>query len=200
MQCRSDAVVMELPELKGHRRRDYWLAIIREILYAHRFIRKFHITGVEREETLMKTIFGTVRMQSLKDMMTSTTPICFEEGLMFNACDQLPGGDIILETLATTQICKSATGCEMSATTMASSFGFVCGKTSEINIVGDLTVGELTPLEKAVKESRSSYKMVANAQATVDGVKVQGIDTNLAVMKVLLFFFFSFTWFLHWFY
>ncbi|KAJ0898119.1 hypothetical protein HanRHA438_Chr08g0353261 [Helianthus annuus] len=87
----SEAVVMELPELKGHNRRDYWLAVIREILYAHRFIRKFQISGV------------------------------------------------------------------------------------------------LTPLEKAVKESRSTYKMVASAQAAVDGVKVEGIDTNLAVMKELLF-------------
>ncbi|KAI3802302.1 hypothetical protein L1987_30432 [Smallanthus sonchifolius] len=183
----SEAVVMELPELKGHSRRDYWLAIIREIIYAHRFIRKFQITGVEREEMLLKTVFGIIRMQSLKDMMTSATPLCFETGLMFNACDQLPGGDRILETLATTQISKSVASGGMSATAMASSLGFVFGKTSEMNIVGDVSVGELTPLERAVKESRSTYKMVANAQATVDGVKVQGIDTNLAVMKELLF-------------
>ncbi|XP_076912991.1 uncharacterized protein LOC143571459 [Bidens hawaiensis] len=177
----SEAVVMELPELKGHNRRDYWLAVIREVLYSHRFIRKFQITGVQREETLLKTIFGILRIQALKDMMTSATPLSFEAGLMFNACDQLPGGDRILETLATTQICKSGAG------TTGSSLGFVFGKSSEVNIVGDVSVGELTPLEKAVKESRSTYKMVANAQAAVDGVKVQGIDTNLAVMKELLF-------------
>ncbi|KAD6454119.1 hypothetical protein R6Q59_015913 [Mikania micrantha] len=178
----SDPVVMELPELKGHSRRDYWLAIIREILYAHMFIRKFQITGVEREETLTKTIFGIIRMQSLKDMMTSATPLCFEAGLMFNACDQLPGGDRILETFATTQTATS------SSTTIGSGsgsgLGSVFGKT---NIVGDVIVGELTPLEKAVKESRSTYKMVASAQAAVDGVKVEGIDTNLAVMKELLY-------------
>ncbi|XP_024992122.1 uncharacterized protein LOC112525999 isoform X4 [Cynara cardunculus var. scolymus] len=145
----SDAIVMELPELKGHARRDYWLAIIREILYAHRFIRKFQITGVERDEILLKTIFGILRVQALKDI-SSAIPLSFEAGLMFNVCDQLPGGDRILETIAT-------------------------------------SVGELTPLEKAVKESRSNYKMVTNAQAAVDGVKVEGIDTNLAVMKELIF-------------
>ncbi|KAJ0764920.1 hypothetical protein HanPI659440_Chr08g0297581 [Helianthus annuus] len=181
----SEAVVMELPELKGHNRRDYWLAVIREILYAHRFIRKFQISGVEREETLLKTILGIIRMQALKDMMTSATPLSFEAGLMFNACDQLPGGDRILETLATIHLRKSGTSGGMSATTMASSLGIVFGKSSEI--VGDVSVGELTPLEKAVKESRSTYKMVASAQAAVDGVKVEGIDTNLAVMKELLF-------------
>lgn len=192
----SEAVIMELPELKGHTRRDYWLAIIREILYAHKFIRKYEITGCERDEILMKTIFGILRIQVLKDM-SSAKPLCFEAGLMFNACDQLPGGDLILETLAmiltdrNNNNTKVTSGMySVSATTTASSLGFVFGTSSSNDygvILGDVCVGELTPLEKAVQDSRSSYKMVANAQATVDGVKVEGIDTNLAVMKELLF-------------
>lgn len=189
----SEAIVMELPELKGHTRRDYWLAIIREILYAHKFIRKFQITGFEKDEILLKTVFGILRIQALKDM-SSTVPLSFEAGLMFNVCDQLPGGDRILETLAAMSIADSDKGImgmhSVSASTMASSLGFVFGTASDVSngiTVGDVCVGELTPLEKAVKESRSSYKMVANAQAAVDGVKVEGIDTNLAVMKELLF-------------
>ncbi|XP_024992120.1 uncharacterized protein LOC112525999 isoform X2 [Cynara cardunculus var. scolymus] len=197
----SDAIVMELPELKGHARRDYWLAIIREILYAHRFIRKFQITGVERDEILLKTIFGILRVQALKDI-SSAIPLSFEAGLMFNVCDQLPGGDRILETIATRSTTReldrnsntmSTSGMySISASTMASSLGFVFGTSSNVPnksgiIVGDVSVGELTPLEKAVKESRSNYKMVTNAQAAVDGVKVEGIDTNLAVMKELIF-------------
>ncbi|KAL7586499.1 hypothetical protein Lser_V15G40886 [Lactuca serriola] len=195
----SEAIVMELPELKGHTRRDYWLAIIREILYAHRFIRKFQITGIEKDETLLKTVFGILRVQALKDMSSSSIPLSFEAGLMFNVCDQLPGGDRILETIADMSICRddvksSEKGMySISASTMASSLGFVFGTSCNVVneaggiTVGDVCVGELTPLEKAVKESRSTYKMVANAQATVDGVKVEGLDTNLAVMKELLF-------------
>lgn len=53
-------------------------------------------------------------------------------------------------------------------------------------IVGEIAVGEMTVLEKAVRDARSSYENVVLAQATVDGVKVDGIDTNLAVMKELL--------------
>jgi len=37
---------MEFPELTGHSRRDYWLAIIEEILCVHQFIRKFHLEDV----------------------------------------------------------------------------------------------------------------------------------------------------------
>lgn len=193
---------MELPELKGHARRDYWLAILREVLYAHKFIRKFKIKGVERDEALLKAIFGIIRMQALTHM-NSTIPLCYEEGLMFNACDQLPGGDRILETIASMLTSKepernnnntggkSGNGKGMysvSATTMASSLGSVFGANSNnqsLITVGEITVGEMTPLEKAVGESRSNYKMVADAQATVDGAKVEGLDTNLAVLKVL---------------
>ncbi|XP_023740564.1 uncharacterized protein LOC111888666 [Lactuca sativa] len=200
----SDPVVMELPELKGHARRDYWLAILREVLYAHKFIRKFKIKGVERDEALLKAIFGIIRMQALTHM-NSTIPLCYEEGLMFNACDQLPGGDRILETIASMLTSKepernnnntggkSGNGKGMysvSATTMASSLGSVFGANSNnqsLITVGEITVGEMTPLEKAVGESRSNYKMVADAQATVDGAKVEGLDTNLAVLKELLF-------------
>ncbi|KAM7482993.1 hypothetical protein LguiB_007576 [Lonicera macranthoides] len=197
----SEPVVMEFPELKGHTRRDYWLAIIREILYVHRFIQKFQLTGVERDEALLKAILGILRVQALKEL-SSTVPLCCEALLMFNVCDQLPGGDLILETLATMSTSReleqsnnSISGGGMysiSALAMASNLGFVFGTSSNVSneaglVVGEITVGEMTSLEKAVKESRSSHKKVVLAQATVNGVKVDGIDTNLAVMKELLF-------------
>ncbi|CAH9084814.1 unnamed protein product [Cuscuta epithymum] len=196
----QDPVVMEFPELKGHTRRDYWLAIIREILYVHRFIKKFQITGIEREEALLKAIFGILRVQALKETSsTSIDALSYEDLLMFNVCDQLPGGDVILETLANRSNARelertSSPKCRrvvhsISPLTMASNLGFVFGSVSsnEMGIsVGEIVVGEVTPLERAVKESRTNHKKLVSAQASVDGVKVDGIDTNLAVMKELL--------------
>ncbi|GFS33129.1 heat-inducible transcription repressor [Actinidia rufa] len=194
----SEPVVMEFPELKGHTRRDYWLAIIREILYVHRFINKFQITGVEHDEALLKATLGIVRVQALKEI-SSATPICYESLLMFNLCDQLPGGDLVLEALAKMSSSRALDRTNsnpgggihsVSALSMASNLGFMFGTTSNVNeaglCVGEITVGERTPLERAVKESITNHKKVVLAQATVDGVKVDGIDTNLAVMKELL--------------
>lgn len=191
-------VIMEFPELKGHSRRDYWLAIIKEILYAHRFIRKFQITGVERDEALLKATLGILRLQALKDL-SNGSPLCPEALLLFNLCDQLPGGDVILETLANMSSSreleqeygsKSRGMYSISALAMASNLGFVFGTSPPINegrlAVGDISVGEMTPLERAIKESRRNHKKVVMAQASVDGVKVDGIGTNLAVMKELL--------------
>ncbi|KAJ9187282.1 hypothetical protein P3X46_002756 [Hevea brasiliensis] len=196
----SEPVVMEFPELKGHSRRDYWLAIIREILYVHRFINKFQITGVEREEALSKAILGILRLQAIQDI-SSVNSVRFESLLTFNLCDQLPGGDLILETLASmssmrelerTNNYKAGGGMNsISSLAMLSNLGFVFGtSSSDANgaalAVGEIAVGEMSSLERAVKESRNSYKKVVLAQETVDGVKVDGIDTNLAVMKELL--------------
>lgn len=194
-----EPVVMEFPELKGHSRRDYWLAVIREILLVHRFMHKFQITGVERDEVLMKAILGILRVHALREI--SSMPVCCETLLMFNVCNQLPGGDRILEKLASMTTRKgertteAKAGIDMysiSALSVASNLGFSVGTSSDSPtkrdlVVGEIAVGGLSPLKKAVEESKSSYKKVVLAQATVDGVKVDGIDTNMAVMQELLF-------------
>ncbi|GKV39433.1 hypothetical protein SLEP1_g47199 [Rubroshorea leprosula] len=196
----SEPVAIELPELKGHTRRDYWLAIIREILYVHRFINKFHIKGVERDEALSKAVLGILRMQAIQEISSSSS-VHFESLLMFNLCDQLPGGDLILETLANMSTSReldrtnnSAAGSQtysISALATVSNLGFMFGSSltnpSETGlVVGEVAVGEMSLLEKAVKESRDNYQKVLQAQGSVDEVKVDGIDTNLAVMKELL--------------
>ncbi|KAL1318525.1 uncharacterized protein LOC107644290 isoform X1 [Arachis ipaensis] len=197
----SEPVVLEFPELKGHARRDYWLAIIREILNVHKFISNYRIKGTARDEALWKAVLGVLRLQAIQDI-GSVTPIQHDALLLFNFCDQLPGGDLILETLANTSNLKESdrqngfkavSGMySVSALDMVSNLGFVFGSSpnssNENTIsVGEISVGALTPLEIAVKESKNNYKKVVSAQATVDGVKVDGIDTNLAVMKELLF-------------
>lgn len=128
---------------------------------------------------------------------------------MYNLCDQLPGGDLILETLANmstfremdrTNNCKGGGGMySISALDMVSNLGFVFGTSSNNSnkaglLVGEIAVGELTSLERAVKESKNNYEKVVLAQATVDGVKVDGIDTNLAVMKVVVMLIKDFLW------
>ncbi|KHG28128.1 Heat-inducible transcription repressor HrcA [Gossypium arboreum] len=196
----SEPAIIEFPELKGHTRRDYWLAVIREILYVHRFINKFHITGIEKDDALSKAILGILRVQAIQEISSSST-VCFESLLMFNLCDKLPGGDLILETLANmsssrgldwgNNIVASGGMYSISALTTVSNLGVMFGSSSNNPseaglLVGELAVGEMSSLERAVKESRENYKKVVLAQETVNGVKADGIDTNLAVMKELL--------------
>lgn len=164
----------------------------------HRFINKFQIKGVERDEAVSKAVLGILRLQAIQEI-SSAAPLRCESLLTFNLCDQLPGGDLILETLANMstlkeldRMNKSNSGGGMysiSALDMVSNLGFVFNTTSNYPnatglLVGEITVGEMTSLERAVKESKNDYEKVVVAQKTIDGVKVEGIDTNLAVMKV----------------
>ncbi|KAF8116649.1 hypothetical protein N665_0015s0026 [Sinapis alba] len=192
-----EPVVMEFPELKGHTRRDYWLALIREVLYVHRYINKFKIvTGVAKDEAISKAVLGILRVQAIQELGL-TNPVRYENLLPFNLCDELPGGDHILETLAemsssrvldSTNKTKEGTLYSISASDMLSQLGLVFGSSprSSSLVVGEVVVGDVNPLEKAVKQSRKNYEKVVLAQETVNGVKVDGIDTNLAVMKELL--------------
>ncbi|XP_039045261.1 uncharacterized protein LOC120184993 [Hibiscus syriacus] len=196
----SEPAIIGFPELKGHTRRDYWLAIIREVLYVHRFINKFNIIGIEKDDALSKAVLGILRVQAVQEISSSSS-VRFESLLVFNLCDQLPGGDLVLETLANMSssreldrgknVATSGGMYSISALTMASNLGFMFGSSSNNPseaglLVGELAVGEISLMERAIKESRENYKKVVLAQETVDGVKVDGIDTNVAVMKELL--------------
>ncbi|XP_022134973.1 uncharacterized protein LOC111007092 [Momordica charantia] len=196
----SEPVVIEFPELKGHTRRDFWLAIILEVFYVHRFIHKFQIKGIQRSEALSRAVLGIVRLQAIQDICSTASLRC-ESLLMFNLCDQLPGGDFILETLAnmsdmkesdrTSKSSREKGMYSISALDIVSQLGFGMGTASNDSnenelLVGDIAVGKMTPLERAVKESKNNYEKVVMAQETVDGAKVDGIDTNLAVMKELM--------------
>ncbi|CAH2036181.1 unnamed protein product [Thlaspi arvense] len=197
--ARPEPVVMEFPELKGHTRRDYWLAIIREVLYVHRYINKFKIiSGVAKDEAISKAVLGILRVQAIQELGLAN-PVRYESLLPFNLCDELPGGDHVLETLAEmsssrvldrTNKAKEGTLYSISASDMVSQLGLMFGSSPRGNssslVVGEVVVGDVNPLERAVKQSRKNYEKVVLAQETVNGVKVDGIDTNLAVMKELL--------------
>ncbi|CAA6665335.1 unnamed protein product [Spirodela intermedia] len=193
----SEPVVLEFPELTGHSRRDYWMAILQEVHYAHKFIRKYQIRGVEREETLSRAVLAILRLQALEELYPAIA-LRNESLLMFNLTYQLPGGDVILETLASMAASRESDRTNrpspqggmnsMSTLTIFSNLGFSPrGASRDGLLVGEIVVGEMSSLERAVRNSRNNFKAVESAQASVNGVKVEGINNNLAVMKELLY-------------
>lgn len=171
------------------------MAILQEVHYAHKFIRKYQIRGVAREETLSRAVLSILRLQALEELYPAIA-LRNESLLMFNLTYQLPGGDVILETLASMAASRESDRTNrqssqggmhsMSALTIFSSLGFSPrGASRDGLLVGEIVVGEMSPLERAVRDSRNNFKAVESAQASVNGVKVEGINNNLAVMKVL---------------
>ncbi|CAA0839055.1 Plant protein of unknown function (DUF639 [Striga hermonthica] len=206
----AEPVYLEFPEFKGCSRRDYWLDICLEILRAHKFIRKYNLKGNQQFEALARAVLGIFRFRAVREAFHVSSS-SYKTLLCFNLAESLPGGDMILEILSgrltlissTTsagyhdfrQRSPSANRQQLSPAALMTlvRLKIVSSQDSQQNIeatyhqAGDIAVGETNPLEAVVKQLKQDTGMAEAAQATVDQVKVEGIDTNLAVMKELLF-------------
>ncbi|KZV55109.1 hypothetical protein F511_32365 [Dorcoceras hygrometricum] len=202
----AEPVYLEFPEFKGCSRRDYWLDICLEILRAHKFIRKFNLKGIQKSEALARAVLGIFRYRAVRDAFHISSSN-YKTLLCFNLAESLPGGDLILETLSSLlSLISGRVGQDhvRSSPTAKKRHMFPAAllTLSRLGIVhpekmdmlgevtyygGDVCVGESNPLETVVKQLKQDTGRAEAAQATVDQVKVEGIDTNLAVMKELLF-------------
>ncbi|KAG4152907.1 hypothetical protein ERO13_D04G149900v2 [Gossypium hirsutum] len=195
----TEPVYFEFPEFKGNFRRNFWLDISLEILYSHRFARKNNFKETQQSEVLARAILGIYRYRALREAFQFFSSQ-YKTLLSFNLAESLPGGDVILETLASRlallnvdnspHTVKNPPTSSPFSLLALSQLGFIPQKNAildgEALIVGDFCVGETNPLETAVKQSISDTGRAEAAQATVNQVKVEGIETNLAVMKELL--------------
>ncbi|KAK7390763.1 hypothetical protein VNO78_18826 [Psophocarpus tetragonolobus] len=202
----AEPVYFEFPEFKANLRRDYWLDISLEILRAHKFIRKYYLKEVQKSEVLARAVFGIFRYRAVREAFRFFSSH-YKTLLTFNLAETLPRGDIILETMSNSLTNLTAVSGKrdihatvdtrrqlaVSPVAVMSLFylGFKSKKVADIceetTVVSDIRVGEIHPLELAVKKSLQDTGKAEAAQATVDQVKVEGIDTNVAVMKELLF-------------
>lgn len=204
--CKStgtpEPLIFEFPEFTGHSRRDYWLAIVRELICAHQFIRKYQLEEMGEVEAISRAVLGIARLRATREIIHGL-PFNCESLLTFLTCEELPGGDLIMEAIARTfqtgdtssnranGILEKSPLYARSAAAALTSLGSPSstrpGTVEGATIpVGEFFIGELNAVEKAVLQSRDNSKRVELAKSTIDGVKVDGIDTNLAVLKELM--------------
>lgn len=206
ISCKSTAIpepfVFEFPEFTGHARRDYWLAIVRELICVHQFTRKYQLDESGIAEALSKAVLGIARLRATREV-NHCLPSKPESLLTFLSGEDLPGGDLIMEEVARTlqtgdnamQGRNGITGkgrlyARSAVATLANLGASASRKQANVEEaalpVGEFLIGDLNPLEKAVAQSRDSSRRVELAKSTIDGVKVDGIGMNMAVMKELL--------------
>ncbi|XP_074344863.1 uncharacterized protein LOC141683948 isoform X2 [Apium graveolens] len=198
----TEPVYFEFTEFKGNSRRDYWLDICLEILNAHKFIRKYNLKQIQLSEALARAALGILRYRAVKEAFQNF-PSSYKTLLCFNLAESLPGGYTILQTLSSRLSLLNASSSKPDSVRSPRQIRYpilhltLCRHeitrnefdmdTEELQHVGDVCVGEINPLEMAVKQSKQDIGRAEAARETVDQVKVEGIDTNLAVMKELIF-------------
>ncbi|KAL8157756.1 hypothetical protein AgCh_002455 [Apium graveolens] len=202
----TDPVYFEFTEFKGSSRRDYWLDIILEILNAHKFIRMYNLKKIQKSEALARAALGILRYRAVKEAFQNF-PSNYKSLLCFNLAESLPGGYTILQTLSSRLSLLDDSSSQRDSVKSPRAnrqlkhpishltlcrHGIILENEvgidkEEIQQVGDVCVGEINPLEMAVKQSKQDTGRAEAARATVDQVKVEGIDTNIAIMQELLF-------------
>ncbi|XP_074274829.1 uncharacterized protein LOC141598900 isoform X2 [Silene latifolia] len=202
-----EPVFLEFPEFKGSSRRDYWLDITLEILRAHKFTRKYSLKGIQESEAIARAILGIFRCRAVREAFHFFSSH-YKSLLVFNLAENLPGGDAILEILASCLLrigaCsaqadisgssfteKKLVECPVSLVTL-SVLGLTLDKDVEFDskatyLRGYVCVGETNQLEAAVKQLKMDTGKAEAAQLTVNQVKVDGIDANFVIMRELLF-------------
>ncbi|XP_027154242.1 uncharacterized protein LOC113754101 [Coffea eugenioides] len=201
-----EPVFFEFPEFKGSSRRDYWLDISLEILRAHRFTRKYNLKGYQKNEALARATLGILRYRAIREVFHIFSSN-YKTVLCFNLAESLPGGDMILENLSDRFALVKSGAVRRDVLALSNvkkqmilpvslltlgRLGIISCKEEGMNTEatfgqGDICVGEISPLESAVKQLKQNTGRAEAAQATVDQVKVEGIHTNLAVMEELLY-------------
>lgn len=203
----SEPVFFEFPQFKGHTRRDYWFAIIKEVLHAHKFIRKYRLASFQKAEALSVATLGVLRYRTVKEGF-HILPAHFKTTLAFNLAEKLPKGDKILEALygqlkqhnprgsqdfgqSSSNELMLADPFPLSAYTMVR-MGLLTLQEEDNHeerdfTVGGVQIGGTSSVQMALERAVGYSGRVEAARATLDQVKVEDIDTNVAVLKELLF-------------
>ncbi|KAK8456397.1 hypothetical protein SEVIR_3G016700v4 [Setaria viridis] len=205
----TEPVFFEFPQFKGHTRRDYWFAVIKEVLHAHKFIRKYRLGSFQKAEALSVATLGILRYRTVKEGF-HILPAHFKTTLAFNLAEKLPKGDKILEAMYVQlkQHCPNFRGSQdfgqsssdelmladpfpLSAYSMVT-MGLLTLKEEDNPeerdfAVRDVQIGGTSSMQMALERSVGYSGRVEAARATLDQVKVEDIDTNVAVLKELLY-------------
>ncbi|KAH7295889.1 hypothetical protein KP509_27G069800 [Ceratopteris richardii] len=198
----EDPIMFEFLDLVGSTRREYWLALIQEVKDCHMFIRKYRLDESCQAEAISRAILGIIRLQAIRDSI-QILPSKPGGLLTFSSAeDFLRWGDLVSEALARTIKDASIHRTEEEEESFSEKMsGYIKVPSSSVKMLHSLALwreykhseviyrvrpGELTSLEKIVKEAAASSKQTQKVKALEEEAKLDGVGINIAVMNELL--------------
>eukprot|EP00268_Persea_americana_P009208 TRINITY_DN13655_c1_g1_i2.p1 TRINITY_DN13655_c1_g1~~TRINITY_DN13655_c1_g1_i2.p1 ORF type:complete len:365 (+),score=44.94 TRINITY_DN13655_c1_g1_i2:100-1194(+) len=172
-------------------RRDLWLALTKEVILLHQFLSKMNIESpLQSWEMHARTILGIIRLHAAREMLKLSPPVP-NNFLIFALFDELPKGDYVLE-----ELCSGLK--KMNTLHPCSANSILKGLNMSHPIVSNIEVEEgfeehfdakeevRTSLETTIEQVREEAKEVCIAEASVEGLKEEGISEAVAVLMELL--------------
>lgn len=171
-------------------RRNHWLALIKEIILLHRFLRKFKVDSPSGSwEMHARTILGIIRLHAAREMLRISPPVP-KKFLIFDLLDELPKGDYVLEELAGS-LKKVDVGHPCSASSILRSLNIslmpvpaeVVKEINDSNRIPGQT-DSVSSLGNAIDQAREEAKEIEKAKATVEELKGEGVGNSVQVLMV----------------
>ncbi|KAK8589822.1 hypothetical protein V6N12_024213 [Hibiscus sabdariffa] len=189
------AVLLEFPEITSSTRRDHWLALTKEILLMHNFLSDFEVEcPIQAWEMHSRTILSIIRLHAAREMLRICPPSP-TNFLIFALYEELPKGDYVLEQLAQSlKEVDSGQPCSASSILRKLNLPEQIISSFEVKRVSEVSktiaVGkdddDKTSLETAINQARKEGRGVAEARATVEGLKEEGISESAIILTELL--------------
>lgn len=171
-------------------RRDHWLALIKEILFLHRFLRKFKVDSPSGSwEMHVRTILGIIRLHAAREMLRISPPVP-KNFLIFDLLDELPKGDYVVEALAES-LKKVDAGHPCSASSILRSLNIspMPVPTEAVKEIDDnnripVQTDNVSSLGNAINQAREKAKEIEKAKASVEELKGEGMGNSVQVLMV----------------
>ncbi|KAL3644128.1 hypothetical protein CASFOL_012060 [Castilleja foliolosa] len=187
----QEGIVLEFPEMTSSTRRDHWLALIKEIMFLHKFLSKFKMDStLQVWEIHSRTILGIIRLHAAREMLRISPPLP-QNFLIFALLEGLPKGDYVLQEFA--ESLKQFSGghpCSASSILRNLNVSKACAPCLEREKVsgdGEITKPEnLESLETAINQTRKEAEEMVVAKASAEGLKDDGISDSVQVLMGLL--------------
>ncbi|MCD9640499.1 hypothetical protein HAX54_025852 [Datura stramonium] len=188
----EEAVLLEFPEMTSSTRRDHWLALIKEIIFLHRFLRKFKVDSPSGSlEMHARTILGIIRLHAAREMLRISPPVP-KKFLIFDLLDELPKGDYVLEELAES-LKKVDAGhpCSASSILRSLNISLIPVPTEAVKEIDDnnrirIQTDNVSSLGNAIHQAREEAKEIEKAKATVEELKGEGMGNSVQVLMGLI--------------
>ncbi|XWS58555.1 hypothetical protein CRYUN_Cryun08bG0044200 [Craigia yunnanensis] len=188
-----EGVVLEYPEITSSTRRDHWLALTKEVLLMHKFLSEFKVEcPIQTWEMHARTILSIIRLHAAREMLRISPPNP-TKFLIFALYDELPKGDYVLEQLAES-LKRVNSGQPCSASSVLKKMNLSEPIVSSLEAKGVTEVSKTiaggednkTSLETVINQARKEEREVADANATTEGLKEEGISENALILMELL--------------
>ncbi|KAI5069642.1 hypothetical protein GOP47_0015943 [Adiantum capillus-veneris] len=188
----DDHTIFEFPGAFGCTRRDYWLMIIQEILYAHQFVRNFSLDGDGLIEAISRSIMGILRFKAVREALRAN-PAQPKLLLCFSMAHALPQANFLLRILGD-NLTKTTHVDPKQALMIERSVGYAKPAVHTLfpteqapeSKIGEFFLDDIPRVKKVIEQCSPLWKDANGCEIKLSREKADCLSVNIATIKAVV--------------